>query len=138
MMAKGRTAMSLNKTDTLKALKLIKMPKPQSVADRVAPKKTEKASEGGRGQFVGTDVAKKRDHLISKRMGAGVVGRSLVARAGGQPKKKTISKARAVFKVWEAASPEDKPAILAAALRAGLSKDVLSGFSESGNEIVDS
>lgn len=130
--------MSLNKADTLKALKLIKMPKPQSVADRVASKKSEKASGGNEARFMGTDIAKKRDHLISKRMGAGVVGRSVVARVAGQPKKKTISKARAVFKVWEAASPEDKPAILAAALRAGLSRDVLEGFSESGNERVNS
>jgi len=104
--------MSLKSSEALKALKLIKMPKPQSVADRIAPKKAGKVSEGSKAEFAGTDVAKQRDHLISKRMGAGVVGRSLVARAGVKKESKPASKAQAVARIYDAADDVTKRDIL--------------------------
>ena len=126
--------MSVNKPDALKALKLIKMPEPRKVADRIAPKKSGPASKGSDAKFVGTDVAAKRDRLLSKKMGAGVVGRSLVARSGAQKGSKPISKAQAVARIYDAADSETKRDILKHAVSTAL-QNTPNNFSEGGNEV---
>jgi hypothetical protein len=124
-MAKGRNVMKT----ALEALKLIKMPKPQSVAGKVASKGPEKPSSGDRARFIGTDVANKRNHLISKGMGAGVVGRSVVARSADKGESKQLSKARSVLRVYDAADPATKREILKCAVGTAL-KNTPNNFRE--------
>jgi hypothetical protein len=119
----------VKKTEVLETLKLIRMPAPEAraVIERVASQEVGKAGDG----FDRTDARRQFNKVATKSVGAGAVSRSLVARSTIKKESKPVSKAQAVVRVYDAADPKDKPEILAAALRAGLSKDVLKGFSSS-------
>lgn len=123
--------MSIKASDAVRALKLIKMPAPKAkeALAKVVPQNVGKAAKGDK--FV-ANVQSDFNRVATKSVGAGAVGRSVVARAGTQGKPE--SKARSVVRVYDALDSKGKIDVLVAAVRTGLG-NTDNNFSDGGNTV---